>query len=310
MIKIWVRRIGLSLFESFAARAFARALTVAALVFGVPHLPSDAHAQTKAAPVTPAPSVGASNNGASNTGASSTGATSAHPLTPPSAATSSPPTSPEIAALIKTALELWTNGRYKVEEVRRTPLAGMYEARIGSDLFYVDEKANYIFLEGNMIELKTNRNFTKERLEEVLAVNFKDLPLDMAIKQVNGKGTHKIALFEDPNCGYCKKLRADLNQMQDLTVYTFAYPILAADSDVKSKKAWCAKDRQKAWNELMTQGKVPDNPGTCANPVDKIKELGRKYNITATPTVFLTNGKRIQGYMPAEQFAKLVATSN
>ena len=262
-------------------------------------------AQTKPAPVTPAPSTGAP-LALPSTVPSVT--LQSGPM--PSTATLSSPASAEIAAVIRTALELWTNGRFKVEDVRRTPLAGMYEARIGSDLFYVDEKAQFIFLEGQMIELKTNRNFTKERLEEVLAVNFKDLPLDMAIKQVNGKGTHKFALFEDPNCGYCKKLRADLNKMQDITVYTFAYPILAADSETKSIKAWCAKDRQKAWNDLMTQGKVPDNPGNCANPIAKIKELGKKYSISATPTVFLTNGKRIQGYMPAEQFAKLVAVSN
>ncbi len=220
------------------------------------------------------------------------------------------PVSPEIAKNIKTALEAWTNNQYKVDEVRATPLAGMYEARIGSDLFYIDEKANYIFLEGHMLDIKANRDLTKERLDEVLAIKFNELPLDLAIKQVSGKGTRKIAIFEDPNCGYCKKMRADLANIPDLTVYTFAYPILAADSDVKSRKALCAKDKSKAWNELMLEGKVPNNDGNCANPVAKIKELGRKYGISATPTVFLSNGRRIQGYMPAEQFAKAVATSN
>jgi thiol:disulfide interchange protein DsbC len=220
------------------------------------------------------------------------------------------PASPEIAANIKKTLEAWTNNRYKVEEVRRTPLPSIYEARIGADLFYVDEKANYVFLEGHLLDLKTNRDLTRERLDELLSINFKDLPLEYAIKQVNGKGTRKIALFEDPNCGYCKKLRVDLNAVPDLTVYTFAYPILAADSDIKSKKALCAKDKQKAWSELMLDGKVPANDGTCNTPIEKIKELGRKYSITATPTIFLTNGKRIQGYMPPEQFAKAVASSN
>jgi thiol:disulfide interchange protein DsbC len=93
-------------------------------------------------------------------------------------------------------------------------------------------------------------------------------------------------------------------------VYTFAYPILSPDSDVKAKKALCAKDQQKAWSELMLTGKVPANDGTCNSPLAKIKELGKKYGITATPTIFLTNGKRIQGYMPPEQFAKAVAISN
>jgi thiol:disulfide interchange protein DsbC len=220
------------------------------------------------------------------------------------------PASAEVTQAIKASIEAWTNNRYKVEEVRRTPIPGMYEARIGSDLFYVDEKATYIFMEGHMLDMKTSRDLTRERLEEILTINFKDLPLDLAIKQVNGKGTKKIALFEDPNCGYCKKLRGDLNKMTDVTVYTFAYPILSPDSDVKAKKALCAKDKPKAWSDLMTDGKVPNNDGNCESPLAKIKELGRKYNITATPTIFLTTGKRIQGYMPPEQFAKALAASN
>jgi thiol:disulfide interchange protein DsbC len=243
-----------------------------------------------------------------------TKATTAATTTAPSPGTAgahlSGPASPEVAANIKRNIEAWTNNKYKVEEVRRTPLPNIYEARIATDLFYVDEKAQYIFMEGHMLDLQTSRDLTRERLDEIMTINFKDLPLDMAIKQVNGKGTRKIALFEDPNCGYCKKLRAELNLLQDVTVYTFAYPILSPDSDIKAKKALCAKDQQKAWSELMLSGKVPSNDGTCNTPLAKIKDLGRKYGITATPTIFLSNGKRIQGYMPAEQFAKAVAMAN
>jgi thiol:disulfide interchange protein DsbC len=281
-----------------------RIVKVAALCFTLASLglvsllaPNPAVSQTKppaaaSPPVTPAPSKGAP------------------PVAAPAPAPALGPASPEVAANIKSSLETWTNNRYKVEEVRRTPLPNIYEARIGSDLFYVDEKAQYIFMEGHLLDLKTNRDLTRERLDEILAINFKDLPLDLAIKQVNGKGTRKIALFEDPNCGYCKKLRADLNQVPDVTVYTFAYPILSPDSDVKAKKALCAKDQQKAWSDLMLNGKVPSNDGTCTTSLERIKELGRKYGITATPTIFLTNGKRIQGYMPPEQFAKALGMSN
>lgn len=284
----------------FIPTAFAMALTGLSLFSAM--LPNQAQAQSKAAagspqvnpaPLTPAPAPAAKSAAPPAQGPAALGAAN-----------------PEIAANIKSTLEAWTSNRYKVDEVRRTPLANIYEARIGADLFYVDEKAQFIFMEGHMLDLKTNRDLTRDRLDEIMSINFKDLPLEMAIKQVNGKGTRKIALFEDPNCGYCKKLRADLNLLPDITVYTFAYPILSPDSDVKAKKALCAKDKQKAWSELMLDGKVPGNDGTCTTPLEKIKELGRKYNITATPTIFLTNGKRIQGYMPPEQLAKAVATSN
>ncbi len=289
-------------------KAVAVSLTLTIVSASCAMLTSEVAAQTK--PVTaPAPLTAPASPPVvpAPTGASPK-ATS--PSAPALTAPALGPASPEIAANIKSALETWTSNRYKVEEVRRTPLPNIYEARIGSDLFYVDEKANYIFMEGHLLDLKTNRDLTRERLDEILSVNFKDLPLELAIKQVNGKGTRKIALFEDPNCGYCKKLRADLNQIPDVTVYTFAYPILSPDSDVKAKKALCAKDKQKAWSELMLDGKVPENDGSCATPLAKIKELGRKYGITATPTIFLTSGKRIQGYMPPEQFAKALAASN
>ncbi len=290
----------------FNVAAFVVVLSGASLLTAIQS--NQAQAQAKAAPgslpLTPAPLTPAPASKAAATPAASPAANPAPSPTVLGAA------NPEIAANIKSSLEAWTNNRYKVDEVRRTPLANIYEARIGTDLFYVDEKAQYIFMEGHMLDLKTNRDLTRDRLDEIMSINFKDLPLEMAIKQVNGKGTRKIALFEDPNCGYCKKLRADLNLLPDITVYTFAYPILSPDSDVKAKKALCAKDKQKAWSELMLDGKVPGNDGTCTTPLEKIKELGRKYGISATPTIFLTSGKRIQGYMPPEQLARAVATSN
>ncbi len=214
-----------------------------------------------------------------------------------------------VATAIRKAVGEWTQGRYVVTEVRRTPMPDLYEVRIFNDLFYVDSKARFIFVEGELIDMRANRNLTRERLEKVLAINFDALPLDLAIKQVMGKGSRRIALFEDPNCGYCKKLRADLMQMDDVAVYTFAYPILAADSEIKSRKALCAPDKMKAWADLMLSGKVPDNPGTCATPIDRIRTLGKELGVTATPTIFFDSGRRVQGYLPPEQFAKALAES-
>ncbi len=216
---------------------------------------------------------------------------------------------PQAVAAVRAAVEGWLKGRYKVEEIRKTPLPGIYEVRIGSDLVYVDDKGQYVFVEGNLVEMRSNRNLTRERVDELMTINFKDLPLALAIKQVNGTGKRIVAVFEDPNCGYCRTLRRDLNALKDTTVYTFAYPILAPDSEVKARKAMCASDKSKAWNEMMLTGKVPDNPGTCDNPVAKVRELGQKLGIAATPTVFFVNGKRLQGYMPAPQFEKMLDES-
>jgi len=210
------------------------------------------------------------------------------------------------APQIKAAVETWLQGRYKVENLRRSPVDGIWEVQVNTDLIYVDEKAMHAFVEGQLIDLKTSRNLTQERVDELTAIQFKDLPLAIAIKQVNGKGTRRIAVFEDPNCGYCRNLRKDLVNVPDVTIYTFTLPILSPDSELKVRQAWCASDKSKAWNELMISGKVPDNKGSCTTPVDKITELGRKLKITGTPTIFFNNGKRVPGGIPADRLAKLL----
>jgi thiol:disulfide interchange protein DsbC len=210
------------------------------------------------------------------------------------------------AQQIRGAVETWLQGRFKVDGVRRSPVAGIWEVQIGTDLIYVDEKGQHGFVEGQLIDLKANRNLTQERIDEITAIRFQDLPLSMAIRQVNGKGTRQLAVFEDPNCGHCRTLRRDLMNVPDVTIYTFTLPILAADSEDKARRAWCAPDRLKAWNELMLQGKVPDNKGTCDNPIAKVAELGRKLKVTGTPTIFFANGKRLPGGVPAARLNKLI----
>jgi thiol:disulfide interchange protein DsbC len=141
------------------------------------------------------------------------------------------------APQIKAAVESWLQGRYKVENLRRSPVPGIWEVQVNTDLLYVDEKAMHAFVEGQLIDLKTSRNLTQERIDELTAIQFKDLPLAIAIKQVNGKGTRRVAVFEDPNCGYCRTLRKDLVSMPDVTIYTFTLPILSADSVLKLRQA-------------------------------------------------------------------------
>ena len=204
-------------------------------------------------------------------------------------------------ATIRAAVEKWLQGRYPVESVRKTPMPSMYEVQVGTDLIYVDQTARYAFVEGQMVDLQDNRNLTQARMEELLRIDFKSLPLDLAIKQVTGNGSRVLAVFEDPNCTYCRKLRRDLVNVKDLTLYTFAYPILAPDSETKSKQALCAKDPAAAWDAMMIAGKLPDNDGACETGIAKISELGRKLRVTGTPTMFFVNGKRIPGAISIQQ---------
>ncbi|MGB7300817.1 MAG: DsbC family protein [Burkholderiaceae bacterium] len=219
----------------------------------------------------------------------------------------SEPAPPAVTKLLIEKVQSWIGDpRFRVEGVRTTPIPGFYEVQVRTDLFFVDSSGRYIIIEGEMVDMRTNQNITRERMKAVLAIDFSDLPIAKAIKNVNGDGKRVVALFEDPNCSYCRRLRADLNNIDNLTIYTFAYPILAADSDLKSRKALCAKDPSQAWNDLMMKGTVPENDGTCKTSLDEFVDLGQRWGISATPTVFFPSGHRLRGYTPPTQFVELL----
>lgn len=209
-------------------------------------------------------------------------------------------------AEIKKALEASLTKGTKVDSVRDAGFLGLYEVVIGGDVLYTDKKAAYLLL-GDIVELKSHKNLTEERKLKLAQIKFSDLPLDLAVKQVRGSGRRVFATFEDPNCGYCKKLAKELVAMNDVTIYTFLYPILSPDSTEKSKAIWCASDRVKAWNDWMVNGVQPATGKCDATAVDKVTAFGRKLNIRGTPTIFFTDGSRIPGYVPAAQIEQRIA---
>jgi thiol:disulfide interchange protein DsbC len=204
---------------------------------------------------------------------------------------------------VKKGVEAWlgTNGP-KVESVRKLGALGLYEVQVEGELLYTDEKVSHVVL-GDIIDTKTRKNLTEERKQKLSQIKFSDLPLDLAIKQVKGNGKRVLATFEDPNCTYCKKLAKELQGVSDVTIYTFAYPILSPDSADKAKNIWCAGDRVKAWNDLLIDGKAPAN-ANCDHPTEKVVAVGRKLGIRGTPTMFFADGTRVPGYMPAAMLEK------
>ena len=200
-----------------------------------------------------------------------------------------------VEANIKKALEPRLGGA-KIETVKETPYAGLYEVRVAGDILYTDKKGEYLVI-GQVYDTKSSRNLTRERLDDINKIKFSELPLELALKQVKGNGKRVIAVFEDPNCGYCKRLRQGaLKELDNVTIYTFLYNILSDDSFVKSKNVWCAPNRNKAWDDWMINGKVPPSaPASCEAPNDKVVALGRKLNITGTPAIFFSDGSRIPG---------------
>jgi thiol:disulfide interchange protein DsbC len=207
-------------------------------------------------------------------------------------------------AIIKHTIESRMGG-IKVESVAKTPYLGLYEVRLDGEILYTDEKMTYIF-SGNIIDAKTMQNITEKRLRDLSAIKWENLPLESAFKTVRGNGKRMLAIFSDPNCPYCKRFEKDLAKVDDVTIYTFLYPILSQDSHDKSKAIWCSADKSKAWSELMLNGTVPA-AARCDTPIESNLALGHKYHVTGTPTLFFANGERVPGAIPAEQIEKLFA---
>ncbi len=187
-----------------------------------------------------------------------------------------------------------------VESVTRTPFAGLYEVVFDGQIAYTDEKLDFVFF-GNLYDVRgsTERNLTRERSAQLNAATL-SRSVDQAFKRVRGNGKRVLYTFEDPNCPWCKKLHGELNGMTDLTVYTFLIPILGPDSVEKSRAVWCAEDRAKAWDEAM-RGAMPGGRRDCTTPLEKNVQLAQRFGIRGTPGVFLSDGRQIGGYVPAEQ---------
>lgn len=205
-------------------------------------------------------------------------------------------------AVIRKAVE--TLMEEKVTSITPTPFGGLWEVFVGGEIFYTDAKGSFVIASGEILDVKAKKNITRERLTKLNAIKFSELPLEMAIKTVRGKGTRVFATFEDPNCGYCKRFAKDLRNLDDFTMYTFVYPILGPDSTAKSKAIWCADSRLKAWNEWMVDGVTPKGDGKCDNPIDEVVALGKKYRINGTPAIILSNGERIGGAIPVTELDK------
>jgi len=211
-------------------------------------------------------------------------------------------------ASLKKSLEAYFPNE-KIEILKKTPFLELYEVVIGDQLFYVDEKVNYIFT-GHIFDLKTEKNITEERLQEIInarRVDIYSLPLGLAIKEVKGSGKRKLVIFSDPNCGYCKRLEKELVNVTNVTIYTLLYPILNGSKEV-AKTIWCSDDRLKTWNNFMLKAIRPTETN-CKTPIDTFLQIGKKYGFMSTPTIIFADGTVVAGMMSAEMIEKKLSAS-
>jgi len=189
----------------------------------------------------------------------------------------------------------------KAASVRRMPFGGLWEVLVDGEIFYVDANVDYI-IAGRVFDGRTREDLTERSREDLLRVDVKALPLELAVKTVRGDGSRTLVTFEDPNCGYCKKLQRDMQTLNNVTIYTFLYAILSPDSIEKSKGVWCSKDQALAWREIMSENKAPAAPAAdCKAPVDQVIALGQKLGVNGTPTLFFADGRRVTGAVPMDR---------
>ena len=197
-----------------------------------------------------------------------------------------------------------------IDEINKTPIPGLYEVRIGQDILYADEQGNHV-IQGNLIDTRTRTDLTEARLAKLSAIDFASLPLKDGVVIKQGNGTRRMAVFGDPNCGYCKRFERDLAKLQDVTIYTFLYPILGPDSNAKSKDIWCAPDSAKAWRAWMVDGVVPPKSmGKCDSAaLERNVAFGKKHRVQGTPAAVFEDGTRAPGAIPLEALEKNLAAA-
>lgn len=205
------------------------------------------------------------------------------------------------AAAVKKLVEQKFPGA-TVKGVSKSPYFGLFEVQFDDQIIYTDNKVAYVMV-GSVYDTASKKNLTEDRLRKLNRIAFDSLPLDLAIKRVKGNGTRKLVVFSDADCPFCARLENELKSIDDVTIYTFLYPIdsLHPDAARKSKIIWCAPDRLKAWDEFYGSGKLPDNKGDCETPLSTLQALGQKLKISATPTLVFNDGTIVPGALPKDR---------
>jgi len=218
------------------------------------------------------------------------------PAKPPGAAASAPLTG-DALTIKKLVEQRFPNAG--VRGVVKTPYFGLYEVQLDDQLLYTDAKVNYV-IAGSVYDANTKENLSEATLRKLNRVAFDSLPLNLAFKRVRGNGQRRLAIFSDADCPFCAKLEDELKSVDNVTIYTFLFPIDALHPDAarKSKMIWCSADRAKSWDEFFASGKLPDNKGDCDNPVAATNALGQKLRVTATPTLVFADGSVVPGAIP------------
>jgi thiol:disulfide interchange protein DsbC len=206
-------------------------------------------------------------------------------------------------AAIRRVIEAKLGGA-RVESVQPTPVPGIFEVQFrgadGPRIIYTDAQAAHIII-GEIIEARTERNLTEERMRRAAAISMDSLPYDLAVKVQRGNGRRMLAVFSDPHCPACVEFERTLARIDDVTIHYFMYPVIRPELADHSRAVWCSPDRAKAWLDLAQRRQPPAVSPGCDTPIEKILAIGGRLGVRSTPTTFFANGERVRGGMSAAQ---------
>jgi thiol:disulfide interchange protein DsbC len=254
-----------------------------------------------------------SSQGAATQGAPAAGATMSAPAATPIITATTPstpaqPMTPEVAAIRKSLEQKFPGA--DIKHVVKTDYFGLYEVMLDDTMIYTDPKVAYVFV-GSMYDTNSKQNLTDAHMRKLNRVAVDKLPYDLAFTRVKGDGSRKLVIFSDADCPFCHRLENELKGLDNVTIYTFLFPIdqLHPDAARKSKQIWCSSDKVKAWDAFFASGKLPDNKGDCGDPVAKTQALGASLKINATPTLIFADGTMIPGALPLPQIEKEITNA-
>lgn len=220
------------------------------------------------------------------------------------------PASSTVTERLRAAIESQTGGKVPVTAISDTPVKGIYEVVSDKEVFYVDETGRYGFVDGRLVDLRTQQDLTAARLDKITAIPFNSLPLQHALKEVRGNGQRRMAVFEDPNCPICRVFQKFVAQLDDVTVYRFMFPVIDPSSGALARVAWCSRDRATTWDAIMNGARPQGNENCDVQGLVSILKFGEAHQMNNTPTVILPNGKRLVGATPPEQFIAELDAAN
>jgi thiol:disulfide interchange protein DsbC len=199
----------------------------------------------------------------------------------------------------------------RIKRVVPTAWPGMYEVIAGSEIIYTNADADWVIM-GQMVDVKTSANLTAKSWDDFMRIDYSALPFDKSIKVVKGQGRRELAVFEDPFCPFCEELEKTFEQLDDVTIHVFLYPLesLHPGATLAAMRIWCAPDHGQVWVKWMSESRDPPTAQCNDAPLDELGKLGSRLNVDQTPTLFFPDGSRFSGAVDKAALEQQLARQN